>query len=475
MRDIPDKIDNAGDTLPAGDFNALQSEQENLVTTSGSELDPEAGPDSSVEMMGGGFANYINASNCYIANGTNTLVLPPTSYSSPATGALKAPNGYKPNMFIAFRKNGADNTGAVTINIDGLGAKDLTLMDGTALSGGELKQDQDYFCRYNSSSNRFELLNPDYSILPTGHIIESELPIPSGFVQANGQELEVDGYPELYAILGNKYGYNASTNKFRVPTVVSENLDYNFIDHGAPALAWSAVAVNEHNGDVWVTESGGKIYKQTRGIGAFVDVSAPLEGWLGIAHNQITGEFTATASSGKIYKSVDGTTWIDQSAQVEAWRGVAYNENNGDIWVSENGKIFLQKGGIGTFDDQGAPSKNWTDIAYNLSNNHLWACDSSGTIYKSEDYGASWVDQLVTVKSWEGININQNNGDVWASESGGKIYKNEAGAGSFVDQGLLAETWKRFTINNKTGSIIIAASAEQNIYKASSPINLIKT
>jgi hypothetical protein len=51
----------------------------------------------------------------------------------------------------------ANNTGAVTLNVDSVATKDLVTKDGSALTADDLVEDLIYSCRYNSTNDRFEL------------------------------------------------------------------------------------------------------------------------------------------------------------------------------------------------------------------------------------------------------------------------------------------------------------------------------
>lgn len=62
-----------------------------------------------------------------------------------------APSVYVDGMAVAF-KNSIQNTGAVTININGLGAKTVLKANGNALSSGNLKANSIYTLRYNGTS-----------------------------------------------------------------------------------------------------------------------------------------------------------------------------------------------------------------------------------------------------------------------------------------------------------------------------------
>lgn len=62
-----------------------------------------------------------------------------------------APTAYTAGMALAF-KNTTQNTGAVTINVNGLGAKSILKSNGNALSSGNLKANSIYTIRYNGSN-----------------------------------------------------------------------------------------------------------------------------------------------------------------------------------------------------------------------------------------------------------------------------------------------------------------------------------
>jgi len=66
------------------------------------------------------------------------------------------PTMYKDLMGITF-KNAVQNTGAVTINVHGLGAKSIVKSNGSALTSGFLKVGSIYTVRYNATTGNFIL------------------------------------------------------------------------------------------------------------------------------------------------------------------------------------------------------------------------------------------------------------------------------------------------------------------------------
>lgn len=87
------------------------------------------------------------------ASGTNTILLT----LSPAITA------YANGMKISFEGSGA-NTGAVTVNVNSVGAKDLLHVDGSALVADDISTGR-YEIIYDSSSDDFFLLSPADSYL----------------------------------------------------------------------------------------------------------------------------------------------------------------------------------------------------------------------------------------------------------------------------------------------------------------------
>ena len=84
-----------------------------------------------------------------IATGTNTLAL--------TTGLTLA--AYAQGMMFAF-ENTTQNTGAVTINVDTIGAKDIKKFHDVALASGDLEAAGIYVIAYEATAGNFQLLSP---------------------------------------------------------------------------------------------------------------------------------------------------------------------------------------------------------------------------------------------------------------------------------------------------------------------------
>lgn len=87
---------------------------------------------------------------CGATSGTNTL----TASLSPAP----APAAYYPGVLYTFVAGGT-NTGAVTFNLDSLGARDVKKFGAVALSGGEIQAGA--LCILQDDGTNLQLLNPN--------------------------------------------------------------------------------------------------------------------------------------------------------------------------------------------------------------------------------------------------------------------------------------------------------------------------
>lgn len=97
-------------------------------------------------------ANLLNMINNHKADNVSHVAYGIASGTNDKTISLSpAPSAYVDGMALAF-KNVTQNTGAVTINVNGLGAKSILKSNGSALASGNLKANSVYTIRYNGSN-----------------------------------------------------------------------------------------------------------------------------------------------------------------------------------------------------------------------------------------------------------------------------------------------------------------------------------
>ena len=149
-----------------------------------------------------------------IVTGGTSTAFTVTSYS--AYDNLTRLNG----QLIAFTPN-ATNTGASTLNVDGLGAKPLRSATGVEIPSGTLIAGTPYLAFYNNSDGAFYLhgfFGSPYSI-PIGGSLEfwgSTAPN-SSFAFPYGQAISRTTYSTLFGIVSTTYGTGDGSTTFNLP------------------------------------------------------------------------------------------------------------------------------------------------------------------------------------------------------------------------------------------------------------------
>lgn len=132
------KFDNKinGNTVSADEYNNIVGASKNLIENSGQTID------SSNTQLSKAVANYVASGSFYTDSGiANAYVLN-------TTGSFQAPTQYVDGMEIRFRTSNT-NTGASTINVNGLGVKNIKNSDGTTdILAGFISNNRDISLRF---------------------------------------------------------------------------------------------------------------------------------------------------------------------------------------------------------------------------------------------------------------------------------------------------------------------------------------
>ena len=142
--------------------------------------------------------------NLITVTGTNSLIgtsVPP--YTS-----------YVAGMTLSFIPV-ATNTGAVTIDVDGLGAKNVFVGSTSAFTGGELVSGQIAQIEYDGV--RFQLMNVQATVPAGGIMAFGRSSPPSGWLAANGATVSRTTYAALFAAIGTAFGAGDGTTTFGLP------------------------------------------------------------------------------------------------------------------------------------------------------------------------------------------------------------------------------------------------------------------
>ena len=123
-------------------------------------------------------------------------------------------------------KVATSNSGATTINVDGLGAKTVLRQEGTALQSSDLYADA--FARVTYDGTYFKLQNRRFDdggssdilarILSVGTVMAwPTSTVPAGWLECNGAAVSRTTYAELYTKIGTTYGAGDGSTTFNLP------------------------------------------------------------------------------------------------------------------------------------------------------------------------------------------------------------------------------------------------------------------
>ena len=113
-------------TLSASEYNQF-AEINNLISSAGITADANV-----LNQVAKSVANYSNASNFFTENGTVN------NYTLIASGSFLAPTSYINGMIIRFITTNANTTTTPTVNLAGLGAKNILKENGSPVVAGDI-------------------------------------------------------------------------------------------------------------------------------------------------------------------------------------------------------------------------------------------------------------------------------------------------------------------------------------------------
>lgn len=152
MENIETKFDGVS-VLPAAQFNSYINELKNIITSANQSL---TGAD--VTQIAKSIANYVANGNYFTDSGVAN------AYVLTVVGARLAPTLYT-NGFTVLFKVGTTNTGASTVNVSGLGVKNIKINNGANdPSAGDLTAGNIVELVYDASGDYFELTRTEFVI-----------------------------------------------------------------------------------------------------------------------------------------------------------------------------------------------------------------------------------------------------------------------------------------------------------------------
>lgn len=172
MRNIPIKV--TGDDLTADEFNDIPEEEENLITSTGQAL--TAGD---LRQIAKAVATYTAVGDFFgdSGSGNNYILFPLSSFA--------APTQYWDGMRVRFRIS-HENTGSSTINVNGLGVKNIVKEDGVSpLAAGDLPIGEHGELIFHADKDAFELYshkNQNNSFITGDLIITTRTAVRPGWI-----------------------------------------------------------------------------------------------------------------------------------------------------------------------------------------------------------------------------------------------------------------------------------------------------
>lgn len=131
------------------------------------------------------------------------------------TGAAAAITAYAAGQTFSFIA-GATNTGAATVNVDGVGVKSITGPAGTALVAGQIVAGVTIIMTYDGT--QFQINTAAPVAIDVGSILIWPLAaVPTGWLECDGSAISRTTYSALFAKYGTAYGVGNGTTTFNLP------------------------------------------------------------------------------------------------------------------------------------------------------------------------------------------------------------------------------------------------------------------
>lgn len=211
MLDIPVKTDGVS-SLPAATFNAIVDELEKIITSTGIALDS-----GSTQQIAEAIAAYAAVGQYYSESGSANAYV-----CSLVPATRLATKQYFTGMIVNFVAANA-NTGASTINVAGLGSKNIKKYDGTTdLDSGDIKTTGLTKLWYDGTSFRLQSSGVSEAAAngtagDIGVWAGTIASIPADRLHCDGSAVSRTTYADLFAAIGTQYGVGDGSTTFNLP------------------------------------------------------------------------------------------------------------------------------------------------------------------------------------------------------------------------------------------------------------------
>lgn len=222
MAKFDDKVN--GNTVDADEYNNIVRASKNAIEDSGQTID------STNTQLSEAIANYVGSGSFYTDSGAaNAYVVSPI-------GSFRSPESYQDGMIVRFRAGNASTT-ASTINVNGLGVKNIKLEDGSTDVTTEITTDKDTFLRFDFANDVFQVLqlvSPRSSTTAFGRSL-----LPDTVTIANGTDSDHD-----IDFSGGNFNFDDGSGQYIV-SALTKQIDANWaVGDNAGGLDTGTVAAD---------------------------------------------------------------------------------------------------------------------------------------------------------------------------------------------------------------------------------------
>lgn len=348
MQDLNDKV--SGGTLSADEWNQVPSEIQNVIESLGIAL---SGAD--LHQLGKAIAGYVANGDFYTDSGaSNAYVLSPI-------GSKKSPTSYADGMRIRFYA-GNSNTGASTVNVGGLGLKDIKTEADASLPSNSIVSGSRYEAIYYATGGWFRLVEVTASVAPEVHSLTASVAANALTINLQPQFIEfrstdlTDGTP-IRREIGSTVSMTVSSGStLGTINAVSSRLAVLAIDNAGVV----EVAVINTSGGTDLTETG--------------LITTTAEGGVGAADSS-TVAYSTTARANVAYRVmgfIDITeatagTWATAPTKVQGAGGNAI-QSESSIGYGQTLQNVTRASGVTYYNTTGKPIMLYVEATANSTN-----------------------------------------------------------------------------------------------------------
>lgn len=207
-----------GSSLSSSEFNQIPDELENIITNAGIEKSA-----TNLTQISQSISQMVGDADFYSTSGTaNDIILSPVS---PRLAPASLTNGLRVRFKAIY-----NNTDVATVNVAGLGAKNITSND-VNIASGNIVADKVYELVYKLSTDSFELMTRDFSSLLNKNMITNcILEAPNGIATFSGSTVTIKSGIKYLTGIGRNTDFSFKNAEYI--TEIEQNITFKPVQGG---------------------------------------------------------------------------------------------------------------------------------------------------------------------------------------------------------------------------------------------------